>query len=497
MGWIQKFSFAAAAALLLAVTGCGGKPSGTGAELRFGFMTEPATLDPLSPASTADGRSILFNVFEGLVKVTPDGTLAPALAESWSIAEGGLVYSFTLRPGVRFHDGTPLAGADVVFSLQTAVDAQFSGFGSIASIVEDGDRRVRITLRAPNPEFLPYLTIGIVPRANADRERNPVGTGPFKIESYTTQHSLVLVKNPHYWNQALPKLDRVTLVFLADNNTLLLALQGGSIDGAVVTGSVLQQLPAGDFDVVSGFSNMVQLLALNNDVPPLDRRAVRQALNYAVSAGEIIDTAFFGHGEPSGSPLIPGLRAFYEESLRDPYPADPARARSLLAEAGFRNGFNLEITVPSSYTMHVDTAQVIVNQLRRIGVNASIRLVDWGTWLSEVYEGRRYQATIISLDGNTVSPQAFLFRYQSNQRSNFINFKNSDYDRVYQDAVLETNDALRAELYREAQRIISAGAASVYIQDIYSFWVYRAGMYGGAVTYPVSVTDFAPVYRAP
>jgi peptide/nickel transport system substrate-binding protein len=140
---------------------------------------------------------------------------------------------------------------------------------------------------------------------------------------------------------------------------------------------------------------------------------------------------------------------------------------------------------------------VIVGQLARCGVNASIKLVDWGTWLSEVYQGRRYQATIISVDGNTVSPQAFLYRYQSQQGSNFFNFKSAAFDRVYASAITESDEGRRAVLYKEAQRIISDEAAGVYIQDIFSFWVYRKGLYGGVETYPVYVTDFSPVYRNP
>jgi peptide/nickel transport system substrate-binding protein len=482
----------------LGMAGCPpGERQSAGAELRFGFTTEPATLDPLNAANTADGRSILFNVFEGLVKVAPNGDLAPAAAESWVIERGGLVYTFTLREKLVFHDGSAVTPADVVFSLQSAVHAGFSGFGGIAGIEAVGNREVRITLKAPDPEFIPYLTIAIVPRDNPDRERRPIGTGPFKVASYTTQQSMVLTKNPDYWREGFPKLDRVTIVFLADSNALLLALQGGNIDGAVVTGSLLQQLSPDSFDVVSGYSNMVQLLALNNAVPPLNNRTVRQALNYAVDVEEIIGTAFYGHGEPSGSPLIPGITRAYETSLRNPYPVDRDQAKTLLAEAGYPNGFNLEITVPSNYTMHIDTAQVIVNQLARIGVNASIRLVDWGAWISEVYQGRRYEATIISLDGNTVSPQAFLYRYQSTQGSNFISFNSAAFDRVYRQALDEPDEERRIAGYKAAQRIISDEAASVYIQDIFSFWVYRKGSYSGAETYPIGVTDFAPVRRTP
>ncbi|GHV66491.1 diguanylate phosphodiesterase [Spirochaetia bacterium] len=465
-------------------------------ELRYGFSSEPATLDPLSPSNTADGRSILFNVFEGLVKPDTDGRLLPAAAESWTVEQGGLVYNFRLRPGVKFHDGSLLTSADVKFTLDTAIAANFAGFTDIAGVETQGDLGLRVTLKAPDPEFLPYITIGIVKAATADREKNPIGTGPFKIESYTVQQSLVLRKFDDYWQKGLPALEKVTVVFLADSDALLLGLQGGSLDGASVTGGLIPQLDPRRFDIVPGYSASIQLLALNNAAPPLNDARVRRAINYAVDVGEIIDTAFYGNGEASGSPLIPGLEVYYDKSLKNPYPADIARAKALLAEAGYGEGgkkLSLEITVPSNYTMHVDTAQVILEQLARAGIEGSIKLVDWATWLSDVYRGRQYQSTIISLDANNVSPRSFLARYQSSSGSNFINYKDANFDRIYQAVLTEPDEQKRISLYREAQRIISENAASVYIQDIYSFKAFRGGAYEGVKNYPLYVIDFASI----
>jgi peptide/nickel transport system substrate-binding protein len=478
----------------------GGGKAGTAAkpeikaELRYGFTSEPATLDPLSPANTADGRSILFNVYEGLVKADKDGKLQPAVASEYRIEQDGLVYRFSIRQGLSFHDGSPLTAEDAKFTLEAAIGANFRGFTQIDRIDVSGNT-LTITLKAPDPEFLPYLTQGIVPRNNPDREKNPVGTGPFIIESYTVQQSLVLRKNPHYWKEGFPKLDKVTVVFVADSDALLLSLQGGNVDGAGVTSSIVQQLDPSRFDVVAGYSNSVQLLALNNASPPLDDVRVRQAIAYAVDIPQIIDTAFYGQGEVSGSPLIPGLSAYYEESLRSPYSRDGDRAKRLLSEAGLPSGFPLEITVPSNYTMHVDTAQVIVNQLKAAGINAGIRLVDWATWLSDVYRGRKYQATIVSLDdsGTPLTPRSFLSRYLSTSGSNFVNFNSPDYDRVYSAALLEPDEAKRIGLYKEAQKILVGSAASVYIQDIYSFKVFARGRYSGVLNYPLYVIDFSTI----
>jgi peptide/nickel transport system substrate-binding protein len=471
-------------------------------ELRYGFMSEPATLDPLNSSNTADGRALLFNVFEGLVKPNIDGRILPCLAELQTMDETGRVYHFTLRKNVRFHDGSLLTSSDVKFSLDTALSAGFIGFSEIEKIETDGDYAIRVTLKKSDPEFLPYLTVGIVKADSTDRDKIAIGTGPYIIEDYTVQQSLTLKRFKGYWQDNViwnkeRRLEKVTIVFYADTDALLLGLHGGSIDGAGITGALVHQLKAKRFDIVHGYSSMVQLLALNNAVAPFNDIRVRQAVNFGVDIQEIIDTAFYGEGKPSGSPIMPGLSVYYDQSLVNPYPADPEKARALLSEAGYGEDgqkLSLEITVPSNFVMHVDTAQVIVAQLEKIGINASIKLVDWATWLSDVYFGRKYQATIISLDSPIVSPKGFLSRYESGDNSNFINYANADFDQVFSAILAETNEYKRITLYKEAQRIISADAASVYIQDIAVFKAFPAGVYSGILNYPLYVIDFASMY---
>jgi peptide/nickel transport system substrate-binding protein len=454
-------------------------------------------LDPLSPDNTSDGRSILFNVFEGLVKLTPEGNFHPAVADLYEIREDGRVYTFRLRPGILFHDGQPVRVEDVVFTLETAMQAGFNGFDQIDRIAQTTENELSLILKTPDLEFLPYLTIGIVPKANKDREKNPIGTGPFSIASYQTQQSLVLEKNPRYWQKGAPHLDKVTYVFIADFDALIRALQGGDVDTAHITSSVAQQLDPSRFDMIPSPSNSVQLLALNNAVPPLNEVLVRQAICYTVDINEIIDAAFYGIGEPSGSPLIPGLALYYDGSLKNPYPKDILKAKELLTKAGHAGGFPLEITVPANYTIHIDTAQVVVKQLAEVGIAAQITLMDWAIWLKEVYQGRNYQATIISLDAPQAAPRGFLARYHSQARSNFVNFSSPAYDQVYDAILEETHEGRRIALYHHAQQIASSEAASVFIQDIWGFKAFAKGRFGGAVHYPLYVFDVSTIYRLP
>jgi len=401
---------------------------------------------------------------------------------------------------VSFHDGSTVTAADVKFSLDTAAASGFNGFNSIKNVAVTGNNRVTITLNTPDPEFLPYLSVGIVKADNPDREKNITGTGPFYIESFTSQRNLVLKKFDGYWQRRLaqpldvPRLDKVTIVFFANVEALMIALRSGNIDGASLVGSFASQLDHRKFDIIDNYSAAVHLLALNNAVPPLDDIRVRKAINYGIDVQGIIDGAFFGKGFPSGSPIIPGLSAYYDSSLS--YPYEPDTARALLADAGFDNinRLTLDITVPSEYTMHVDTAQVIVSQLEKIGIAASVKLVDWNTWLSDVYRGHNYQATVISLDSPIVSVRNFLARYRSDNSGNFIRFSNADYDKVYDAILTEPDELKRKQLYLDAQRIITSNAASVYIQDILYYKVFRAGAYAGVKNYPLLIVDFSSIY---
>ncbi|MDR0302029.1 MAG: ABC transporter substrate-binding protein [Treponema sp.] len=487
---MNKKLFLILAAVIALSPACSGKKTGASSEFRYGFTTEPSTLDPLNPGNTADGRSILFNVFEGLVKPDTTGEMKPCVAETLTIEQGGRVYNFTIREGVRFHDGSVLTAGDVKFSLDAAIDAGFIGLDRIEDVSVTGENQIRVTLKEPDPEFLPYMTTGIVKAGNTEREKNIIGTGPFYIESYTIQQTLVLKKFADYWQPDLPHLEKVTIVFFANYDALMVAIRGGGINGASITGPMAAQLDHRKINIIHSYSAAVQLLALNNECPPLNDIRVRRALNYGIDVQDIIDTAFFGVGVPSGSPIIPGLSAYYQSSLE--YPYEPDTAKSLLPQ----DDFELEITVPSNYSMHVDTAQVIANQLSKIGVTVTIKLVDWATWLSDVYFGRNYMGTIISLDSPIVSPKSFLNRYYSTNSSNFINFSNSDFDRIYDSILVETDETKRIGLYRDAQRAITENAASVFIQDILYYKAIDRS-YDGVLEYPLYVIDFASIYEIP
>ena len=235
--------------------------------------------------------------------------------------------------------------------------------------------------------------------------------------------------------------------------------------------------------------------SLNNAVEPFNNELVRQALCYAVDKQQIIDLAFDGYGSPIGSSMYPAFQKYFVEDLTDYYSYDPDRARELLAEAGYPDGFSMTITVPSNYQPHIDTATVLVEQLRAVGITAEIQPVDWGTWVDETYTNRQFQSTVIGVDASNMTARALLERFVSTADDNFINYQNADYDALFQQAQAAADDAEQTELYKQMERNLTEHAANVYIQDLADLVVLRNGLEGYQF-YPIYVMDLSTVHYA-
>lgn len=241
--------------------------------------------------------------------------------------------------------------------------------------------------------------------------------------------------------------------------------------------------------------NLVQALYLNNDVAPFDDVRVRQALCYAVNPQEIMDFVSDGAGTEVGSAMFPAFTKYYMPELNDTYNTDTAKAKELLAEAGYPDGFEFTITVPSNYGQHVDTAQVIAEELKEIGVKANIQEIEWNSWVSDVYSDRKYEATVVGIDASTLSATALLSRYVSTAGKNFVNFKSDAFDAAYAKAQETQNDADKTALYKECETILSKEAASVYIQDLPEF-VALNKKFTGYTFYPLYVQNIAKIKPA-
>ena len=489
------------------LTGCGG-----GSEEKPGVTETPARAetneiavgiaqdldDSLDPHITvaAGTKEVMFNVFEGLMKPTSTGDLIPAVADHYEISDDKLTYTFTLREGVQFHNGDMVTAEDVVYSISRCADTTdgtplVEAFSVIRSVEALDEKTVAITIAEPSNEFISFLTTAILPAGYDQQDTAPVGTGPFKFVSRTAQDSIVLEKFDAYWGTPA-YLDKVTYKIIENAEGLLMGLQSGALD-IVAHLSTTQVAQLGEeFAIEEGTMNLVQALYLNNAVEPFDDVRVRQALSYAIDRQMILDIAFDGYGSIINSSMYPAFGKYFMPEMNDYYTVDIDKAKNLLAEAGYPNGFEMSITVPSNYQPHIDTAQVIVEQLKAIGVTANINLVEWESWVNDTYVGRQFETTVVGFDATTMTARALLERWTSDYGKNMINYNNAEYDALFAQAMACYDDAEQTELYKEMQKNLTANAANVYIQDLADLVAVRKGL-EGLEFYPIYVLDLSTV----
>lgn len=455
------------------------------------------SLDP-HKAVAAGTKEVMFNVFEGLVKPTSNGDLIPAVASNYTVSEDHLTYTFTLREGVKFHNGDAVTAEDVVYSLkrvaaptETGV-VQVEALSIMADVAAVDERTVAITLTEPSNEFISYLTVAILPADYTEQDTKPVGTGPFTFASRSAQENIILEKFEEYWGQKA-YLDQVTFRIIENAEGLLMGLQSGAIDiCSHLTTTQVSQLSDSEFSIAQGNMNLVQAMYLNNAVAPFDNVLVRQALCHAIDRQMILDLAFDGYGTLIGSSMYPAFGKYFDDTLTNHYAYDVDAAKALLAQAGYPGGFDMTITVPSNYQPHMDTAEVVVEQLKAIGVNAVIQPVEWETWVSEAYVGRNFQATLVGVDASTMTARALLERFTSTYSKNFINYNNAEYDALFAQAQACYDDAEQTALYKAMERNLTENAANVYIQDLADLVAVRKGL-TGLEFYPIYVLDLSTV----
>jgi len=493
-----------------ALTGCGGaskdkngndsaNTTSSGKEtnsITVGLATDlDSSLDPYQ-ITAAGTREVLFNVYEGLVKPDKEGNFVPALASDYELSDDGLTYTFTIRDDVKFHNGKDMTISDVLYSFKTCaantvIDSLKAALSDVK--VEDaGDNKLTITIPQASGDFISYVSsVYIVPEDYKDQATAPCGTGPFAFESRSVQENLILKKNADYYGTPA-FLDQITYRIFKDTTALMTAMSAGSIDCAGhLTIDQVNTLPD-VYQVLEGTSNLVQALYVNNKVKPFDDVRVRQALCYATDVDSVMEFVNEGHGTKTGSAMYPAFGKYFDESLSDTYEYNVEKAKELLKEAGYENGFSFTIKVPSSMTVHVTTAEVLVEQLKEVGINADIDQIEWSSWLSDVYADRNYEATIIGFDAATLTASAMLERYTSAADKNMFNYSSEEYDAVYAQAVAETDDAKAAELYKQCEKILAQDAAADYLMDIPSFVAMFNGLEGYEF-YPLYVMDFSTV----
>ena len=473
-----------------------------GGKVVVGIQQDMDSLDP-HKATAAGTKEILFNIFEGLVKPDPNGNLINAVASDYSISEDGLTYTFTVREGVKFHNGNNVTAEDVKYSLERA-SGLLDGTALISSLSADkggitkvdilNDNTVQVSVSSANLELIYSFTAAIIPEGSGeDSEAQPVGTGPFSFVSYKPQESVVLKKNADYWQEGLPYLDEVEFKIVTGANTALPELKGGSIDiYPYLTDSQANELE-GSMQVIAAPSNVVQALFLNNADDTLKDVRVRQAICYALDKDSVNEFVFGGNGAIVSAAMLPTMQSYYVD-LNDVYGtgANIEKAKELLTEAGFPDGIDFEIKVPSNYEVHVQTAEVVAEQLNAANIHTTIVPVEWETWLSDVYNGRQYQGTISGITTD-LTPGYLLNRFQTESSKNFINYANPAFDETYAKAAASLDLSEKADYYKELQRLMAEDAGTAFL-SVPPITVAIKPELSGYTFYPIYVQDMSVVY---
>lgn len=473
------------------VNGTGSSASGEASNdtvIRIAMKSEIDSLDPYK-ASATDTGIMMNNVFDGLFDTDENGELVPNLATDYKISDDNLTYTFTLVENATFHNGDPVTAEDVVYSYSKLAgldtgEPMSDKWAMVESVEAISEFEVELTLSEIDSGFLARTINAIVPKDYEEQETHPIGAGPFKFVERQVSQELVLERNDDYYMEdSVPEVKEVRFLLMPDPQTATLAMQSGEID--IIPGISQQGVSQlGDsITTIAGPSNMPVIFGLNHEVEPFDDIDVRKAINMAIDKDQIIDMVFQGNGTKIDSNFSPSMAFYYEDSVEDYYEVDIEGAKALLAEAGYPDGFDFTMTVPSHATMYTDTAQILADQLSNIGVNAAINPVEWSTWLEQVYTEFDHEATIIGLTGK-IDPYDVLIRFVDGYSRNFINFNNESYNEAIENATQEVDDDQRAEYYKEAQRILAEEAASVFLMDPDSTTALRQGL-SGLKLYPI------------
>ena len=462
------------------------QPAGT---LVVGLVAEPVNLDPAQVTdlnSTRVGRRIV----ETLVTFPDESTqIVPGLAESWTIGKDGLHYTFKLRKAVTFHDGTPFDAEAVKFSIERQIMPEhpfnkvgkypFANyfFGNVKAVEVIDPHTVDFVLKEPRASFLAVLTASAasivsptaVKKLGVDYPSSPVGTGPFKFASWDRGQRVVLEKNPGYWKYPV-KIDRVVYRPIVEDQARLTELLTGALDLIVGTPPdfVAQLEGSPRVTLLKQVGAHVWYLGINNQKKPFDDKRVRQALNFAVNKDAIVRDVLKGTGSLSHGPVLPNT--WGADPALKAYPYDPERAKKLLAEAGYGNGFSTTLWVPESGSgmqSPVAMSTVIQSNLKAIGVNVALQTMEWGAYLAKLRTKEQDLFALSWMAGNEDPDMVMYPLLHSSQWTpngpNRALYKNDKYDELLHQARLTTDQKKRAELYREAQRILVDDAPWVFV----------------------------------
>ena len=437
-----------------------------GGTLTVALSAEPPGLDPTTTPGATIKRVVHYNLLESLLKVDRNGKVVPALAKSYKVSKDGREYTFTLQKGVLFHDGTRCTAADVKFSFERILDpktaAPYRMFYEVIESVQVLDPlTVKFTLKKIDSNFIFNLARGdavIVPRQASDQLKSlPIGTGPFKLAGWKRGDSVTLAKNPYYYLGGIPYLDKVIFKFIPYPSAQLAALRAGDVDVIAYDLSPESAVPLEKdprFKVLKGNTTTEVIMAINHSRKLFSDYRVREAVTLAIDRQAVIQGAVAGYGTPIGSHMDP-TNPYYVD-LTGLYPYNPGKAKQLLMEAGYPNGFGAVLKLPEPYAYARRSGEIIADQLSRVGIKLTIEVIQWGQWIDRVFKNADYDLTVVGhaepFDIEIYGRADYYFRYN-----------NPTFRELMKNAEGEMNEAARKKIYEAAQRVLADDFVNVYL----------------------------------
>ncbi len=430
------------------------------------------TLDPHQVVDRASSL-VVDGIYGSLLRVGQDGTtIEPEAAEKYELSDDGLTYTFTLRKGLKFADGSSVTPEDVVFSLQRA-----GGEGSrlawqmpqIESIEAVGDNGVQIVLQAPSPAFSASLTgmMGaILPKKLVEEQGdafwdNPVGCGPWVVKEWAKGERLILARNTNYWDSGLPYLDEVEIEPAGDDNTRMLKFQAGEYDIAL-------KVPPNQVETTSNLENVtvsvytpaaVYCILINQNREPLNDVNVRRAMNYAVDKQGLIKAVAFGQGQEATSFLPPIL--YWNEALEG-YPYDTAKAQEEMARSSVPDGLKVAVLANSGDQISREVVTALIDMWAKIGIELEPDLIERGAALQRAFEGD-YDLFLNVFSGSSIDPEVLTkaMVYGKGFTAPLMGYQNGRLDELVEQP--SADPETRQQAYHEVQKLANEDAPLVLL----------------------------------
>lgn len=461
---------------LIAAFGLGASPSPAWAAgtFRLAMAEDALTLDPIASSDNASIWTELL-IFDQLVRPSRDGTkLEPGLAESWTISPDGLEYVFTLRDA-KFANGEPVTPDDVVFSLQRAAGeksdwARFFKPVTHYEIVDSKTIKMRLDKPfTPMVNNLAMFSASILPRKEVEAKgdaffQQPFGSGPFTVKEWSRGEKITLAKNPNYWQSGKPAVDEAVIEIVNDDNARVLKLKAGEVDGIIgIPFNQVSQLKADSslkVNVAQVFRT--ELVQLNTKKKPFDDERVRQALNYAVDKDAIIRGVLRGNGAPAVSSLP--VMAYHNTDLK-PYPVDLEKAKALLADAGYADGFKTSMLVPSGNVTYRQVATALQSDLQKIGVQVELQSIEGSSQYSTTKAGN-YEMSLSYCTSDTIDPDQLIgFTAINPERANAFHteWKDERVNELYEQERRTLDGPERAAQFKEMEQRVHDAAPFIFL----------------------------------